>query len=278
MVQSHPDATASPKLPSNPDAEKIKRDIQDFYAAEAAERASEGWLRSGGAARVPENKASHYFIERKVAAAVALAGLGRDSRVLELGCSWGHMTFLLADRFREVVAVDISAESIELARRRADRYGVRNVEFAQADVESLGHWGDGGFDGAFMFSTLRFCPHPELALAEVYRSLRPGGAAAVDVPNRDCPWYGPLKRVFGIAPHIHDRLYAAGEIRHALQQAGFAEVRSRYLLFTTKRVPDPLLPAFKLLDGVLEGLPGVRRLSGIVMAAGRKPLVRQPPP
>jgi SAM-dependent methyltransferase len=258
-------------LPSTPDSETIKQDMRTFYASEAADRDSEAWLLSGGSARVPESRASQYFIDRKVATAVALTGLGRESRVLEVGCSWGHMTFLLAERFREVVAVDLSAESVELARRRAARYGVRNVRFEQADAESLERFGDGAFDGAFVFSTLRFCPHPERALAEVHRALRPGGAVAVDVPNRDCPWYGALKRVFGISPHIHDRLFTAAEIQSGLRQAGFAEVRSRYLLFTTKRVPDAALPAFRLLDATLERLPGIRRWSGIIMGAGRKP-------
>jgi len=252
-------------------AEQVKRDMRTFYAAEAADRDSETWLRAGGSARVPESKASHYFIDRKVAEAVALAGAGGDSRVLEIGCSWGHMTFLLAERFREVVAVDLSAESVELARRRAAFYGVRNVDFQQADAEQLERFDDDTFDCVFAFSTLRFCPDPGRTLAEAFRTLRPGGAAAVDVPNRSCPWYGPLKRLFGISRHIHDRLYTAGEIRRGLEQAGFVGVRSKHILFTTKRVPDAALPAFRVLDSLLEGLPGIRQWSGIIMAAGRKP-------
>jgi SAM-dependent methyltransferase len=248
----------------------VKQEMRTFYASEAVDRATEDWLEEGGTARVPESPSSHYFIDRKVQEAVALADLPRETRVLEVGSSFGHMSFLLAERFHEVVAVDLSPESIDLAQRRAARYGVRNVRFEVADAERLTAFADGSFGAAFSFSTLRFCPDPNAALAELYRVLAPGGTAVVDVPNRDCPWYGPLKRAIGVEPHIHDRLFVAAEIRAMLEATGFRQVRSKHLLFTTKRVPGATLPLFKVADRVLESLPGVRGMSGIVMAAGIK--------
>ena len=249
----------------------IKQALRGFYAVEAGDRDSEAWLREGGTARVPEPPAAHYFIDRKVATAVAMTGALRDSRVLEVGCSFGHMSFLLAQRFREVVAVDLSGESIALASRRAQHYRVSNVRFLEADAERLEAFGPGEFDAVFAFSTLRFCPHPETALAEMFRVLAPGARAAVDVPNRRSPWYGPIKRWMRVEPHIHDRLYVRRELEALMRGAGFTEVQARQILFTSKRVPTPVLPAFKLLDRVLEPLPGIRDLSGIIMAAGRKP-------
>lgn len=249
---------------------RIKRDMEDFYASEARDRDTEAWLEAGGTARIPESRASHYFIDRKVETAVAMADLPHDSRILEIGCSFGQMSFLLGERFREVVAVDLSPESIDLARRRAERYGVRNVRFEVADAERLEAFEDAGFDGAFSFSTLRFCPDPARAAAEMARVVRPGGAGVADFPNRDCPWYGPLKRMIGVSPHIHDRLFSAAEGRALLSAAGFDGVRSRHILFTTKRAADVALPLFKLADRVLEAVPGVRGWSGIVMAAGRR--------
>jgi ubiquinone/menaquinone biosynthesis C-methylase UbiE len=248
----------------------IKQDMRSFYASEAADRSGEDWIRLGGTARVPESRTSHYFIDRKVETALALAALPATSRVLEVGSSFGHMSFLLAERFREVVATDLSPESIDLARRRASHYGVSNLRFEVADAEALTAFRDGEFDGVFAFSTLRFCPDPDRALREMHRMVRPGGAVVVDVPNRDCPWYGPMKQVFRIEPHVHDRLYTEMEIVAALRKAGLESIASRHILFTTKRVPDGLLPAFKLLDRVLEPIPGLRGWSGIVMARGVK--------
>jgi SAM-dependent methyltransferase len=245
--------------------------MRGFYAAEAGDRDTEAWLREGGSARVPETPASHYFIDRKVETAIAMASVPATSRVLEVGCSFGHMSFLLAERFREVVALDLSAESIALAARRARHYDVSNLRFLEADAERLEMFRSGEFEAVFMFSTLRFCPHPDAALAEAWRVLAPGGRAVVDVPNRRSPWYGPIKRVIGVEPHIHDRLYVKSELEAMMRSTGFTDLRSRHILFTSKRVPTPMLPAFKLLDRVLEPLPGLRELSGIVMTAGRKP-------
>ncbi len=40
-----------------------------------------------------------------------------DDAVLEIGCEWGTTTVLLAERAREVIGTDVSAECIERARR-----------------------------------------------------------------------------------------------------------------------------------------------------------------
>ncbi len=252
------------------DSTRVKEAMRAFYASEASERAAEAWIAEGGSARVPESRSAHYFIDRKVEEALRLARLDRENRVLEIGCSFGHMTFLLAERFREVVAVDLSRESIELGRRRAQHYGIRNVRFQEADAEDLALFGPEEFGGVFAFSTLRFCPSPERALREMQRVLATGGRVVVDVPNKNCPWYGPLKHFMGIQPHIHDRLFAAAEIRRLLEEAGFSRVLSKHILFTTKRLPAAALPVFRTLDRALEATPAIRTLSGIVVAAGCK--------
>jgi SAM-dependent methyltransferase len=247
-----------------------KDEIRRFYAAETLDRDQSEWIASGGSAHVPENAASRYFLRRKVTTALEMTGLGRASAVLEVGSSWGHQTFLLAERVAHVTGVDLSSESIDLARRRAAHWAVRNVRFEVGDAEDLAGHADASFDGVLSFSTLRFCPQPERALREMCRVLRSGGRLAVDFPNAACPWYGPLKRGLGISPHIHDRLFTGVEAQALVDQAGFTDVRRRTLLFTSKRVPGAMLPAFRLLDIVGERVPGLRDLAGIVMVSGRK--------
>ena len=251
--------------------DRVKDAMRSFYASEAADRDTDAWIREGGSARVPEPAAGHYFIGRKVETALALADAPARSRVLEVGCSFGHMTFLLAPRFREVVALDLSGESLVLAARRARHYGVPNVRFLEADAEHLEMFRTGEFDAVFSFSTLRFCPRPEAVLLELLRVAAPGAPVVVDVPNRNCPWYGPIKRAAGIQAHIHDRLFERGEIEALMRAAGFEDVRARHILFTTKRLPAVLLPFSRIADRVLEPLPVIQGLSGIIMARGRKP-------
>jgi len=250
------------------DTSQQKHALKDFYASEAADLDNAAWLEAGGGARVPENPAAHYFLDRKVETALAMAAAPPEARVLEVGCSFGHQTFLLTRRFAHVTAVDLSPESIALARRRAQRWNVTNVRFEVADAEALTDFADASFDVVMSFSTLRFCPSPERALREFRRVARPGGRLVADFPNAECPWYGPVKRSLGITPHIHDRLFRAAEAQAIVRGAGWNDVRTRHILFTSKRVPDAWLRVFRWVDRVGERLPGVRRMSGIVMASG----------
>ena len=49
----------------------------------------------------------------------------RGDRALDLGCGTGVQTAMLADRFDEVLAVDLSAPMIDFARQRRPRSAVR---------------------------------------------------------------------------------------------------------------------------------------------------------
>src|SRR5688500_14625341 len=184
-----------------PSAEQARQDIQAFYRSEAEERASEEWLARGGTARVPESRAAHYFVDRKVEAALAATGVQGSAEILEVGCSFGQMTFLLAERFSHVTAVDLSADAVALTRRRAEHYDVHNVRVETADAERL-PFPDASYDAAFSWSVLRYVPDPQQALAEMFRVLRPGGRLAVDFPNKYCPWFGPVKAILGIRAHV----------------------------------------------------------------------------
>jgi SAM-dependent methyltransferase len=260
----------SPRKEKPVSSHEDKQRMRSFYDQEAADRNDEQWLRAGGTPRVPESRASHYFLDRKVEMALKLTNAPRAGRVLEVGCSFGHQTFLLANHFAQVMAVDLSPESINLARRRAAAWNVTNVAFEVGDAEALSTLVDASFDAVFSFSTVRFCPRPDVAMREMYRVLRPGGGAAIDFPNANCPWYGPIKKAVGVETHVHDVLFHDDEVRALFAQAGFTNFDMRPILFTSKRVPDPLLPAFRVLDAVGERTPGLRGYAGVLMARGTR--------
>lgn len=102
-------------------------------------------------------------------------GLDEGQRVVELGCGAGHMTCWLADQVGasgRVVAVDISREQLEHARRRcAERPW---VDFVAADARDTG-LAQGSFDVAFVRLLLMHLPEPERALEHCFELLRPGG-------------------------------------------------------------------------------------------------------
>ena len=250
----------------------IKSALTGRYDAEAEELDTSEWVSGTADARPPEPGAGHYFVKRKVDMALAICGAAAapDARVLEIGCSFGQMTALLAARFRSLTAIDISPRSVEIAEKRLRAHGIDHVRFAVEDAEILAGIPDASVDLAFSFSTIRFCPDPVSAMAATHRVLKPGGIAIIDFPNRRSPWHRLIKPAMGIDPHIHDRLYTVEDAEALFRDAGFRVEAVRQFLFTSRRTPGLLLPFFMLIDTVCERIPPVTRYAGIIMIRGAK--------
>ena len=96
------------------------------------------------------------------------------SRILELGCGTGADTFSFAVDGHEVTAVDISQNSIELARQRMGHYldmyypdAIWFVpEFIHGDIEALPELlgKREAYDLIYSFGVLHHTPHPERVL------------------------------------------------------------------------------------------------------------------
>ena len=95
-------------------------------------------------------------------------------RILEAGVGTGISLPLYRGDCR-LVGIDISKSMLEKARERVSRLGLRNIEnIAVMDVEDL-HFEDGSFDVVIAQYVVTAVPHPEQALDEFYRVVKPGG-------------------------------------------------------------------------------------------------------
>jgi SAM-dependent methyltransferase len=126
--------------------------------------------------------------------------VGRADRVLDIGCGAGQSTRDAASIAVEgsAVGVDVSAEMIEIARRRIAEAGLRNVAYeignAQTHAFAKAH-----FDlGISRFGTM-FFPDPGLAFANIARALRPGARLVMLV------WQERENNEWAVA--IHDALF-----------------------------------------------------------------------
>ena len=100
-------------------------------------------------------------------------------RILDVGCGPGYYCAELLQEVGpsgEVVGVDGSPAMLELAARRCAKY--QNVEFHEADATSL-PVSDGSFDGVLCVQVLEYVADPTAGLAQMHRSLRPGGRVVV---------------------------------------------------------------------------------------------------
>ena len=97
------------------------------------------------------------------------------SAILDLPCG-GGLAFrgLRPEQTVRYVAADLSPVMLARARGQAERRGLTQVEFVEADVESL-PFGDAEFNLCVTYNSLHCFPDPPAALAEMARVLRPGG-------------------------------------------------------------------------------------------------------
>lgn len=113
-----------------------------------------------------------------LARAVPEAG-GEGARAIDLGCGSGRWTGLLAERYPEVLAVDISAREIGIARRKRAHPQVNYQVCSLLDVTPAS---DGLFDLVFSVNTLfhLFRQHsPDHVLRHVRSLVRPGGVVVL---------------------------------------------------------------------------------------------------
>lgn len=114
------------------------------------------------------------------------------SSVLEAGCGVGAQTLTLAQRnpHARFTSVDISAHSIADAKRRADRAGLTNVEFQQADIFAMPFDAE-SFDHVFLCFVLEHLSRPVAALTILNGLLRPGGTVTVIEGDHGSAYFSP---------------------------------------------------------------------------------------
>ena len=98
--------------------------------------------------------------------------------VADLGAGEGTLSLLLAQRAERVIAVDHSQKMLEYVVEVAKRNNVKNLEYRLGDLEEL-PLRDGEVDLTLLHQSLHHALHPEKAIAEAHRILKPGGRVVV---------------------------------------------------------------------------------------------------
>jgi ArsR family transcriptional regulator len=98
--------------------------------------------------------------------------------IADLGAGDGTFSLLLAQRARRVIAVDSSENMLSVGRELALRHGVENVEFRAGDMEEL-PIEDAAVDLVFFSQSLHHALHPDRAVGEAVRILKPGGRIVI---------------------------------------------------------------------------------------------------
>lgn len=188
--------------------------------------------------------------------------VGRDKKVLEIGCGRGDLIWALAQLGNKCVGSDISEERLWSILKK----GNPSIEWRVMDGVKV-NLPENEFDTVISSNVIEhFHPNdlPE-HLKNVRRLLKNGGIYAFDTPNR---LTGPhdIRSIFGeenvLGMHLKE--YTHGELIEELEKAGFKKIRSRLLPF-----PLPFLEAVNLQPATIKSLS-----ERLVLSAKPKPIVR----
>lgn len=93
----------------------------------------------------------------------------KDKKVLEIGCGIGTDTMNFARAGAHVTAVDLSSESLNLAKKRAEVFGFTDrIDFYEANAERLSEFvPPQKYDLVYSFGVIHHSPHPEAIVKQI---------------------------------------------------------------------------------------------------------------
>jgi len=169
--------------------------------------------------------------------------------VLDVGCGLGRQSLLLARLGCSVLAMDISVAMLLEARKRATSLGLEDrIDFVQASADAL-PVRPGAFDRAYsLFGAYNHAPAYRRGFRQLQEALRRKGTALISVLNRyqltwwlETIWrrnkkwlrrrlsspieYITIKKKGLKRQRVWTKLFSAGELRSALESAGFNRIR-----------------------------------------------------
>ncbi len=181
--------------------------------------------------------------------------------ILELGCGTGYFTKELARSGAEIVAIDVSADLLEIAKANCP---VSNVRYDIQDACAL-TYPDAAFDSVLGSSILHHL-EIESAVREIRRVLKPDGTIYFTEPNmlnpqialqKNIPW---IKRTLGDSPD--ETAFFRWPLRRLLERTGYRDIRIDPFDFLHPKTPIPLINRVNQFGRFFERMPLISEFAG----------------
>lgn len=159
--------------------------------------------------------------DREAKLIIEAAGVGAESRVLDLACGSGIYTRPLARVAKEgrVTGLDLSRPMLSLASLKAREEGLANIALLRGNAMALPFF-DASFNAVNCCGALHLFPDTRRVLGEISRVLAPGGVFTAAVFRRKGRLAGRLVRRFSGV-----NSYTWESFSGMLAEAGFDEIR-----------------------------------------------------
>jgi 2-polyprenyl-3-methyl-5-hydroxy-6-metoxy-1,4-benzoquinol methylase len=192
------------------------------------------------------------FNERRHRAhAKLLDAVGRENRVLDVGCSSGYLAAPLAARRNTIVGVELDAAAARDAQAFCEQVLLGDVETMELPLEP------GSFDVVLLGDVIEHLHDPVDTLRRLRRFLRPGGRLVLSTPNV-ANWAIRLSLLAGrwrytdrgILDRTHTHLFTRATLREAIESAGYVVDRIDF--------SAPVPGDSDLLDGAVRAVAALR--------------------
>jgi len=107
----------------------------------------------------------------------------RSPKVLDVGCGGGILSEALAKTGGQVTGIDLSNDSLKVARQHAQLQGL-SIDYRHVSAEEIVRTRTGSFDVVTCMEMLEHVPQPEKVVAACAQALKPGGHAFFSTINR----------------------------------------------------------------------------------------------
>ncbi|ACL65828.1 Methyltransferase type 11 [Anaeromyxobacter dehalogenans 2CP-1] len=261
--------------------EEIHRSEAAFFDAQAATLERAAW-RLDPAVVARYRRPARFWFNKEYR--FRRLGEVRGLRILDVGCGLGDNAILLASHGARVTAVDLSARSIELARRRAAQAGLAEPpEFVCAPLERAG-LPDGAFDVIWGDGVLHHVLHDlDGVLERLVRAARRDARFLFSEPVDRVPGLRRLRLLLPVPPDgtPDERPLREAELRRIrrwvpdlrVRPFSFAGRLNRFLLpggayESAGTLRRAAVDGLCLADWVTLAVPGLARLGGMAVLEG----------
>ncbi|SVE24987.1 uncharacterized protein METZ01_LOCUS477841, partial [marine metagenome] len=123
------------------------------------------------------------FYQKQNAHLIDMAGIGSGQRIVDLACGTGGVTKLILEKLKDarefvIIGIDHSSVAIKLAMEDLKDARDSAVHFVQSQIEHLSDSVKESADTVIFCNAIHYVPDKEALLAEISKSLKPGGKLA----------------------------------------------------------------------------------------------------
>lgn len=244
-------------------SDDLRKRHEQEHGKKIASQAASVWGHSSPAGR--------RRVKRRISMMIDLIKPTPNTKIVELGCGTGIFTSLIAKIDAKLVAVDISSDLLNEAKKNVNAHNITFVEGDCMNLEKIPL--AAGADAIVANSVLHHLNYP-LALKSIYLALKPGGLLILSEPNmanpqimlqKNIPW---LKKMAGDSPD--ETAFWRWSLKRLLTKTGFVDVRVTPFDFLHPATPGWLVKYLEPMGKIIEKIPAIKEIAGSLFIVAKK--------